>query len=186
MRLDELLKKVEPKMTEAVEFVEEELKKIRAGQAGTGLVEDLKIDYYGSQVALKELATITMPNPSTIFIQPFDPKSKEQISLAIQNSEMSLTPNDDGQRLILNLPPLSAERREELIKLVKEKVGQGKVSIRNAREESWDQIQNMEQSGELTEDDKYQGKDRLDRLVEDYNRKIDKIAQEKEQALREI
>ncbi len=186
MKLDQIVEKAKPKMEEAVNFVQEELKKIRAGQASTGLVEDLKIDYYGTQVALKELATITMPSPQTIFIQPFDQKAKEQIALAIQNSELSLTPNDDGQRIILNLPPLSAERREELVKVVKDKAGQGKISIRNSREEIWDEIQELEQKGELTEDDKYQGKDRLDKLAEEHNSQIDRLVQEKEEALKEV
>jgi ribosome recycling factor len=186
MKLDQLVKKVEPKMEEATVFVEEELKQIRAGQASAGLVEDLPVDYYGSQVTLKELATITTPNPQTIFIQPYDQKAKEQIVLAIQNSELNLTANDDGQRLILNLPTLSAERREELIKVVKDKVEQGKVSIRNAREDVWNEIQKLEQQGKLTEDDRYRGKDELDKLAEEYNNKIDQLAQEKEEALRKI
>jgi len=173
-------------MEEAVKFVENELKKMRANQASSGLVEDLKVDYYGAQVGLKELATITTPNPQTIFIQPFDPKAKEQIALAIQNSGLNLTANDDGQRLIINLPPLSAERREELVKLAKNKAEQGKMSIRGAREESWDKIQEMEQNGDLTEDDKYRGKDELDKLVEEYNSQIEQLVETKEKNLKEI
>lgn len=186
MKLDQLVKEVKPKMDEAITFVEEELKQVRAGQASSSLVEDLKVEYYGSKVSLKELATITTPNPQTIFIQPYDQKAKEQIALAIQNSELNLTANDDGQRLILNLPMLSAERREELIKVVKEKTEQSKISIRNAREETWDEIQELEQQGELTEDDKHRGKSELDKLVEEHNSKIDQLAQEKEEVLRKV
>jgi ribosome recycling factor len=186
MRLKELIESVKPKMEEALEFVKDELKKIRAGQASTGLVEDLRVDYYGSKVALQEMATISAPDPQTIFIAPYDQNAKEQINLAIRNSDLNLNPSDDGQRIILNLPPLSSERRDELVKLVNEKVKQAKLSVRQAREEIWNKIQEMEKEGDLTEDDKYTGKDQLDELVRDYNEKIDKLAEEKIKLLKEI
>lgn len=186
MRLIDLIEAVKPKMEEALNFIKDELKKIRAGQASTGLVEDLKVDYYGSKVSLQEMATISAPDPQTIFITPYDQNAKEQINLAINNSDLNLNPSDDGQRIIINLPPLSRERREEMIKLVNEKVKQAKLSIRQAREEVWDKIQEMERDGELTEDDKYSGKDQLDQLVRDYNKKIDQLAEEKTQLLKDI
>ncbi len=185
-KLNDLIDSARPKMDQALEFVGEELKKVRAGQASSGLVEDLKVDYYGSKVSLKEMASINTPDPKTIFITPYDQNAKEEISLAIQNSDLNLNPSDDGQRLILNLPPLSSERREELVKLVKEKVKQAKLSIRQAREEVWGQIQEMEKSGELTEDDRYTGKDKLDSLVGDYNTQLDELAEEKISNLRNI
>jgi len=183
MKLDQILKQATPKMEQAVEFVVKELKTIRAGQASSGLVEDLKVEYFGSQVALKEMATITMPNPQTIFIQPFDQNSKDNIKKAIETSDLSLNPSDDGQRIILNLPPLSEERRKEMVKLVKDKVEQAKISIRNARETSWELIQEMEKDGKLTEDDRYRGKETLDKMVADFNKQADDLAKEKEQAL---
>jgi len=186
MKLDQILKQATPKMEQAVEFVVKELKTIRVGQASSSLVEDLKIEYFGSQVALKEMATITMPNPQTIFIQPFDQNSKDSIKKAIDDSDLNLNPSDDGQRIILNLPPLSEERRQEMVKLVKNKVSQAKASIRNAREVSWEQIQEMEKTGQLTEDDRYRGKDELDKMVADFNKRIDELAKEKEQALIKI
>jgi ribosome recycling factor len=186
MKLDDVVDQAKPKMEEALEFVKDELKKIRAGQASSGLVEDLKVDYYGAQTSLKELASISAPDAQTIFIQPYDQNSKEQISLAIQNSDLNLNPSDDGQRIILKLPPLSSERREELIKLLNDRGSQAKVSIRTAREEAWDQVQEMERNGDLTEDDKYRGKDKLDQLVKEYNEKVDELIEEKEAAIRKI
>ncbi len=186
MKLDDILKEVEPKMDQAVEFVKEELGRIRAGQASSGLVEDLKVDYYGTQTPLKELANISTPNPQTIVIQPYDDQAKEQVSLAIQNSDLSLTPNDDGQRIILNLPPLSQERREELIKKVKDKAEEARISIRNVREEAWDKIQDMEQSGDLTEDDKYRGKDSLDEMVDQRQKEIKELVESKQEKIRSI
>jgi ribosome recycling factor len=185
-RLNDLIKNAKPKMEEALEFAKEEIKKIRAGQASGGIVEDLKVDYYGSKVALKEMASISTPDPQTIFVQPYDQSAKEQITLAIRNSDLNLNPSDDGQRIILNLPPLSSERREEFIKLVGEKSKQAKLSIRQAREVIWNQIQEMEKDGKLTEDDKYSGKDKLDELVGEYNQKIDELADEKIEKLKNI
>lgn len=186
MKLDDILKDVEPEMDQAVEFVKEELGRIRAGQASSGLVEDLKVDYYGNQTPMQELANITTPNPQTIVIQPYDQQAKEQIALAIQNSDLSLTPNDDGQRIILNLPPLSQERREELTKKVKDKAEEARISIRNVREEAWDKIQEMEQEGELTEDDKYRGKDKLDEMVSERQEEIKELVEEKIEKIRSI
>jgi len=185
-KLNDLVDSAKPKMEQANQFIQEELKKIRTGQASSGLVEDLKVDYYGSKVALKEMASIITPDHRTIFISPYDQNAKEQISLAIQNSELNLNPSDDGQRLILNLPPLSSERREELVNLAKEKVKQAKLSIRQAREEVWSQIQEMEKKGNLTEDDRYTGKDKLDKMVKGYNEQIDKLIEEKISNLRNI
>lgn len=186
MKLDDILKEVEPKMDQAVDFVKDELGRIRAGQASGSLVEDLKVDYYGAQTPLQELANVTTPNPQTIVIQPYDDQAKEQIVLAIQNSDLNLTPSDNGQRIILNLPPLSQERREELIRKAKDKAEEARISIRNVREEAWDKIQEMEQSGDLTEDDKYRGKDSLDEMVDERQKEIKKLVEEKQEKIRNI
>lgn len=181
--MEQTLKESKQKMTETVFRLAEELKKIRTGRAKTSLIEDLKVSYYGSTMSLKEVATLSSPEASLIQIKPFDKNSIGDIELAIRNSDLGITPVNDGTFVRISLPPLTEERRTELAKHAK-KIGESaKVSLRTIRGESWEKIQKMEKDGNLTEDDKYLGEKKLNELVDRMNSEVDKTVSEKEKEI---
>lgn len=161
-------------------FYKNDIATIRTNRATPAMVEDIKVDYYGQNLCVKELASITAPEPRTLVIQPWDKGATEAISGAIRKSEIGLNPIVDGQIIRLNIPPLTEEGRRELIKLLKQKTEEARVKIRRAREEIWDRIQKMEKAGEIREDDKFRGKDELQKMVDEYNGKIGELEKKKE------
>lgn len=178
--MDKIIKDAESKMREALSRLADELKKIRTGRAHTSLVEDLRVSYYGSSMALREVATLSAPEPGLIQIKPFDRNSINDIETAIRNADLGLNPVNDGNFVRISLPPLTEERRSELAKNVK-KTGDGaKVALRTIRGEAWDTVQRMVKSSELTEDDKYSGEKKLNDLIDKMNAEVDKIVSEKE------
>lgn len=181
--MDSIIKDVDRKMLEALSHLEEELKKIRTGRAHTSLVEDLKVSYYGSMMSLREVATLSAPEPGLIAIKPFDRSSIGDIELAIRNSDLGLNPVNDGNFVRISLPPLTEERRGELAKQVKKTGEAAKVTLRTIRGEAWDQIQKMVKNSELTEDDKYSGEKRLNDIIDKMNAEIDKTVQAKEKEI---
>lgn len=178
--MDQIIKEVESKMSESILHLVEELKKIRTGRAHTSLVEDIRVNYYGSMMPLREVATLSAPEPGLIAIKPFDRGSINDIESAIRNSDIGLNPVNDGNFVRLSLPPLTEERRSELAKQVKKTGEAAKVSLRTIRGEAWDQIQRMVKSSELTEDDKYRGEKRLNEIIDKMNGEVDKTVSDKE------
>jgi len=178
--MDKILKEAENKMREALIHLSEELKKIRTGRAHTSLVEDIRVSYYGSTMAMREVATLSAPEPGLIQIKPFDRSAINDIETAIRNADLGLNPMNDGTFVRIALPALTQERRSELAKNVK-KTGDGaKVTLRTVRGEAWETVQKMVKSSELTEDDKYSGEKRLNDLIDKMNAEVDKIVSEKE------
>lgn len=180
--MEQIIKESEKNMSEVVSRLIEELKKIRTGRASTSLVEDMRVSYYGSTMSMKEIATLSAPEPGLIQIKPFDRNAINDIELAIRNSDLGLTPINDGNFVRISLPPLTEERRLELAKQAK-KIGESaKISLRTTRGESWEKIQKMVKSGSLTEDDKYGGEKKLNELIDKNNSEVDKtvLAKEKE------
>lgn len=175
-----ILKDVEEKMEMTVLHLDEELKKIRTGRAQSSLVENIKVSYYGSEVALKELASIAIPEPSLIQISPFDKNSIGDIENAIRNSDLGLTPINDGNFVRISLPALTEERRKELSKKVKKIGEETKITLRNARKEAWTEIQKQEKAGNATEDDKYQFEKELNEMIEIKNEEVDSMVSSKE------
>ena len=181
--MEEILKESERKMEEVLVRLTEELKKIRTGRANTSLVEDLKVSYYGSTMFLKEVATLSSPEAGLIQIKPFDKNSIGDIELAVKNSDLGINPINDGVFVRISLPPLTEERRSDLVKQAKKTTESAKVSLRTARGESWDKIQKMVKDGSLTEDDKYLGEKRLNEIIEKMNVKTDSILADKDQEI---
>ncbi len=183
MNVKELLNQKKTGFEGILGFYKSDVAAIRTNRATPAMVEDIKVDYYGQSMRVKELASITAPEPRTLVIQPWDKGAIEAISGAIRKSEIGLSPVVDGQAIRLNIPPLTEERRREFIKLLKQKTEEARVKIRRAREEIWDRIQKMERSGEIPEDDKFWGKDELQKMVDEYNKKIEELERKKEQEL---
>lgn len=175
---------IDSKKTElegAIEHLKNEATKIRTGRANPAILEDLMVDYYGVRTPIKQIANINVPEPRTLLIQPWSRDSLANIESAIKNSDLNLSPNNDGEVIRINIPPLNQERRVELVKLLNKKAEEARISIRNIREDIWQDIQEMEKNGEIAEDDKFRGKERLQEVVNEYNKKIDEIREKKEQ-----
>lgn len=184
--LDEILKKLKPKMEKVSDQLKEEFQTLHTGKASAALVEGVLIDYYGSKTPLKQMAQITTPSANQIVIIPFDKNAAKDIETSIRNSDLGLNPIGEGGQIRLVLPPLSEERRKELTKAIHSKAEQSKVVIRNLRREAWDQIQKSEKAGKITQDDKYDGQDELKKMIEDYNGEIDQLAQEKDSEIMKV
>jgi len=178
--INQLTKEIEPKVREALEYLDSEFKTLHTGRASTAILEDIMVSYYGTKTALKQLANISVADSGNLAIEPYDKSSLGEIEKAIKESQMSLSVTNDGNFVRVALPPLSEERRKELTKVVHNKAEEVKVSIRQAREQLWEKIQNMLKNKELTEDDKFRGQTDLNKKVEEANKKIEEKVKSKE------
>ena len=181
--LDEILKSIKPKMDAILTALANEFRTLHTGRASASLVEDLLIDYYGTKTPLKQMAQITTPQANQILIIPWDQNASKDIENSIRESELGLNPSSEGKQIRIILPPLTEERRRELTKVVKSKSEQSKVIVRNIRRDAWEKIQKSEKEGKITEDDKYDGQEKLNKLIEDHNLKIEKMCEDKEKEI---
>jgi ribosome recycling factor len=164
----------------ALEHLVQEIGKIRTGRANPALVENLVVDYYGVKTPLKQIASINAPEASLLVIQPWDKDSLVNIESAIRESDMGFNPNNDGQVIRINIPSLTEERRKELVKVLNQRIEEAKISVRSVRESAWKEIQDLEKDGKISEDDKFLGKDYLQKIVDEYNKAIEEIRDKKE------
>lgn len=179
MDSDEILLDTEDRMDKAVENLSDRLKGIRTGRASPGLVEGIRIDYYGSPTALKQLANVSAPEPRLLVIKPFDPGVLKAIETAIQKSDLGINPSSDGKILRLAVPPLSQERRNKLVAQVKEYSEEGKVALRNIRRDANKHAEGAKKEGLLTEDDLARLLEEIDKLTKDHEKKIADILDRK-------
>lgn len=167
------------KMQKAIDVLQDELKAFRGGRATPALVEHIRVDYYGSPTPLKSLATISAPEADMLVIKPFDPASVKEIEKAIKNSDLSIAPVVEGKFIRLNIPPLSEERRRQLVTQAKQSGEQTKVSVRNVRRDAIKSLEKQEKDGEITEDDLNQAKKQMDDLAKEFSDKADKTVAHK-------
>lgn len=166
--------------TKAVAHFEEELGKLRTGRAHPGLVEGLLVDYYNTPTPIKQIASVSVPEPRQILISPWDKGVLGKIEVAIRESELGFNPMNDGVGVRITLPALTEERRKELVKVLNSKAEEARIAIRSVREDIWKDIQEAEKAGEMGEDEKFRGKDELQKVVDDYNAKIESLRDKKE------
>jgi ribosome recycling factor len=171
---------VEGHMQKAVEAAKRSFNTIRTGRASTSLLDRITVDYYGSPTALKSLANINTPDASTITIQPFDKSSLGAIEKAISLSDIGLTPNNDGVAVRLNIPPLTTDRRKELVKQAGKYSEEGKVSIRNIRRDGIDEVKKQEKASDISEDESKGLQEKIQKLTDKYIAAVDKALAEKE------
>jgi len=181
-----VISKNKPKMQEMMGKLADELQKIRTGRANTGLVENIKVSYYGTQTPINQMASLTVPDPSSILITPWDQNSLGDIELAIRNSNIGINPVNDGKSIRIVLPALNEERRKELSKMAKDMTEETRIAMRNIRQEAWNEIKKLERDGKITEDDRYSAEDDLNKLIDEYNDKIEKALEEKEKELMKV
>lgn len=186
MPVDDILLDCEEQMEKAVEHVRHELRGLRTGRASPALVEDLRVDYYGSQTAIKAIAAISIPEATQLVIKPFSPQDLKAIEKAIGESKLGLTAHSDGKQLRLSLPPLSQERRMQLAGQAKQQSETAKITIRNARRDANKLMETEEKGGLLTEDEAKKGKEQIQELTKQYEGKIDELIEHKRQEIMQV
>lgn len=180
MDQDEILLDAEERMEKAVDHLKSSLTGIRTGRANPGLVDSVKVDYYGSPTPLKQIANVSVPEPQQIMIRPFDVSSLDEIAKAIQNSDLGMAPNNDGRVIRLNVPALSTERRQQLVGRVKELAEEARVSIRNIRRDANKHADQAEKDKTMSEDDRDQTKDKVQDLTKKFEGLVNNQASTKE------
>ena len=186
MTVKEILDHAEQTMRKSVENTRRELAAIRSGRASPGLVEHVRVDYHGTPMPINQLATVNVPEPRLLTIQPWDRSMLGPIEKAILKSDLGLTPSNDGHMIRLVLPPLSEQRRKELVKLVQRRVEEGRVAIRNIRRDAADAIKKLDRNSEISEDEARRAQEQLQKLTDAQIAAVEKLGRDKEQELLEV
>ena len=184
--IDDILAESEDHMKKTVEAVQRELTAIRTGHAHVGLVDHVRVEYFGSMLPVNQMATVAAPEPRLLTIQPWDRSAMPAIEKALQKSDLGLTPSNDGQMIRLSIPPLTEQRRKDLIRVVHKRIEYGRVAIRNVRRDGLDHVKRLLQAKEISEDDQRKAQDQLQKLTDRYIGVIDQRGREKEAELAEV
>ena len=184
--IDEVLADSEGRMQSAVQAVERELAAIRTGHAHAGLVDHVMVEYFGTNMPVNQLGTVSAPESRLITIQPWDRNAMGAIEKALQKSDLGLTPSNDGQVIRLAIPPLTEQRRKDLIKVVHSRIEDGRVAVRNVRRDGIDGVKKLVQAKEASEDEQHRAQDQLQKLTDRYIASIDERGKEKEAELMEV
>jgi ribosome recycling factor len=184
--VDELIQDAVRRMDRSVEATRNEFHTVRTGRASAALLDRVAIDYYGQETPLKQLATINVPEPRMLTIQPFDPNSMKQIEKAIMESDLGLTPSNDGKIIRLPIPQLTEERRKELVKVVRHLAEEGRVAVRNVRRDVMHHLKELVDKGQVGADEEHRGEERLQKLTDEHVKSIDDALKHKEADILEV
>ena len=182
----DILKDAESRMHGALTALTDDLAGIRTGRASPALVEKLQVDYYGTPTHLVQLASISVPEPRSLMIKPFDPSTLKDIERAIQASDLGLNPNNDGKSIHLNLPPLTEERRRDLVKHMHARLEEARIAVRNIRRDLHNDLRDYEKEKLISEDDLQRGEEDLQKLTDRFVEEISKHGQSKEKEIMEV
>ncbi|GAF63683.1 ribosome recycling factor [Alkalihalobacillus trypoxylicola] len=182
----EIINSAQDRMNKAVDALNRELAKLRAGRANPALLDRVTVEYYGAETPLNQLATISVPEARLLTVQPFDKSSINDIERAILKADLGLTPSNDGTIIRIAIPALTEERRKELVKLVKRSAEEGKVAVRNVRRDANDELKKSQKDGDLTEDDLRRYTDEVQKLTDKTIEKMDGISANKEKEIMEV
>lgn len=180
MSVDDILLETEDQMQKSIEATQRNFNTIRTGRANSSLLDRIEVDYYGAQTPLKQMANISIPDSTTLMIQPYDASSLTTIEKAISMSDVGLTPNNDGRVIRLNIPPLTSERRKEFVKTAGKVAEEGRVSIRNQRRNGIDAVKKLEKASDISEDESRDAQDEIQKLTDKYIAKLDEALAAKE------
>ena len=184
--MKELLKDLEKRMVGAIEALRGELASLRTGRASVAILDGITVDYYGTPTPINQVASLSVPEPSTIVIAPWEPKMLGEIERAILRSNLGLTPNNDGKVIRLHIPPLTEERRKELVKVAHTYAEQARNAIRQIRRDGNDRLKKMEKAKEISEDEMRHGLDEIQKLTDAYIGKVNELLEHKEKEILEI
>jgi len=176
----QIIEGIKPELDKVEEFFHREMQKIRSGKASPSLVEDIMIDCFGSKMNLKQLAAISCPEPRQIIVQPWSKEYLEPIEKALAQADLGTSPIVDGQLIRISLPTLTTEFREKLLTRIGKITEEAHQTMRKWRDEAWKEIQEKTRAGEISEDDKFRGKDELQEVIDEYIKRIDETRQKKE------
>lgn len=184
--MQQLLKKTEENMSKAIDALERDYKAVRAGRANASVLDRITVDYYGVATPIQQMAAVSVPEARTLLIQPWDASTLKEIEKAILTSDIGINPQNDGRVIRLNFPPLTEERRREIVKEVRKKAEDGKVSVRNHRRDALDKLKALKKSNEITEDDEANGEKKIQNLTDKFCKEVDELASIKEKEIMEI
>ena len=181
--IDNVKKETKERMEKAVDVVRSEFAKLRTGKASPALLDNIKVDYYGSTMPIKQVANISAPEPRLLVIQPWEKSMLAEIERAIQKSDLGFNPSSDGIVIRIPIPQLTEERRKDLVKIAKKHAEEGKISIRNVRRDANEKLKQAEKVSEVSEDQMHDGQNDVQKLTDDYVKKIDEILELKEKEI---
>ena len=184
--IDEILLDAEDRMDKAVQAYRNVLATVRTGRANTGLVEHIQVEHYGQKMPLNQLATLGAPDATLITIQPWDQSAADPIMKAIQTSDIGITPQSDGQLIRLPIPPLTEERRQEMVKQLHGKTEEARISVRNARRHAMDELKKALRNHDLSEDDEHRGENEIEKLTHEHIDQLEALGKEKEAELLQV
>jgi ribosome recycling factor len=184
--IEEFLADAKRRMDRSIEATHHEFNSVRTGRASPALLDRVQIDYYGTPTPLKNLASIGAPEARLLTVQPFDPGSMKSIERAIQESDLGLTPSNDGKVIRLPIPQLTEERRKELVKVVKHLAEEGRVAVRNVRRDVMHDLKELVKEGEVGDDDERRAEDRAQKLTDEHVKRIDDLLKRKEEEIMEV
>ena len=183
---EEVLADVERRMNRSIEALERELATLRTGRATPSLVENINVDYYGSPTPLKQIASISAPDARAIMIQPWDRQALRDIERSLMQSEMGFNPSNDGNIITVPIPPLNQERRQELVRLLKRKIEEGKVSVRNVRRDGLESLRKLERDKAISQDQNRRSQDQLQKTTDSFIRSMDQVSTAKEAEIMQV
>jgi len=178
--VQDVLDEADKQMDEAVSHLQSELKTIRAGRASPGMLENVTVEYYGSQTPLNQVASVSAPQADLLVVQPFDRNAIDDIEKGIMKADLGLNPNNDGEKIRIPIPPLSEERRKELVNKAGERAEETKISIRNIRRDAKNEIHRVVDEENLSEDVKYGGEEDLQEITDNHTGRVDTLLEKKE------
>ncbi len=181
--LNDVYEDCKDRMNKVIANLEKDFRRLRTGRASVSLVDGIRVDYYGASTPLNQLATLSVPEPRLILIQPWDQSAIGEVEKAILKSELGLTPMNDGKMIRINIPPLTEERRRDLVKLVKKMAEEAKVAVRNVRRDANEMIKDLKKEKEISEDDAFKGQEEVQKITDDYIKKLDALAADKEKEI---
>jgi ribosome recycling factor len=184
--IDDLMQDATRRMDRSVESTQTEFNTVRTGRASAALLDRIQVDYYGQPTPLKQLATINVPEPRLLTVQPFDPGSLKGIERAIQESELGLTPSNDGKLIRLPIPQLTEERRKELVRVVRQLAEDGRVAVRNVRRDAIHHLKELATNHEVGDDEERRAEERVQKLTDEHTGKIDELLKRKEAEIMEV
>lgn len=184
--INDILANASDRMEKTIEALRTDLMSIRTGRASPALVERLMVDYYNVPTPLQQLASVSVPEAQTLLIRPYSPSDIGAIEKAIAKSDIGLTPNNDGQQIRLSIPPLTEERRRELTKQVSRRAEEARVAVRNIRRDEIHDLREMERESMISEDELHRGQERVQEITDDFIKRVDEIAREKDEEIMTI
>ena len=181
-----IISEAKEKMDKTIDALEKDLKKIRTGRASLNILDDIRVDYYGTPTPLNQMASLSVPESRLITIQPWDASAIKEIEKAILKSNMGFTPSSDGKVIRIVIPPLTEDRRKEIVKQINKICEEFRVAVRNVRRDANDALKTLKKDGDASEDDVFKAQERTQKLTDDHIKKIDEIYKDKEKEILEV